>query len=78
MCVYVCVCVCVCVYVYERVVQEYRPYPLSDADQDEKREPRNSVDLPHPTFFFEANGNYGAVDEGLDRDSKPGDVLFFY
>ena len=51
---------------------------ISDADQDEKRESRNSVDLPHPTFFFEANGNYGAVDEGLDRDSKPGDVLFFY
>jgi hypothetical protein len=39
----------------------------SDADQDEKRGSRNSVELPQPTFFFEANGNYGAVDVSLSQ-----------
>jgi hypothetical protein len=36
---------------------------ISDVDQDENGNTRNSVELPQPTFFFETNGNHGAVDE---------------
>ena len=43
---------------------------ISDADQDENRESRNSVELPQPTFFFEADGSYGA-----EKNKDHGDSL---